>query len=318
MNILQESTLSMYEAVVLLIDANVGTVTALHGFSTVYTPFKAKVATIKSVQQQQRGAGSAGATKRKADLRRDVTFGGLKLVNGLRANFAIIGDNTHDAILLVSNSSLNRLADTNLVSDMRNILALANSVAAGIANYGIDAAWLTNYAATITAYDAAIAIPRMTVVDRATYTAVLETNFAEAKQLLGVMALLVKTIEFDNPNFYSRFTKSCKVISAGSRNTAFRMAIKSTDGVAQTGFTVQLFRVSTGDTVLYKTNKSGTLVRQNMVDGVYEITVSKHDYAPLSGKVVLISGETYVLEITVDTAVKVFKGGRNPKTGEVI
>ncbi len=318
MNIIQERTLSMLEAVVLLLDGNAAIVGGLHDFSTVYTPFKASVAAIKSLQQQQRGTISQNATQKKVDLRRSVTQQTLKLVNALRAHLAIANDNTHDATLLVTKSSLDKLADTNLVSDARNILALGNSLATGIANYGVNAAWLTNYAATITAYDAAIAMPRITMVDRATYTAALTTNFAEAKRLLDIITFLVKTIEFDNPNFYSRFDKAKKITNTGSRLTAFRMAIKSTDGIAQTGFTVALLRQATGETAIYKTNKSGTLVRQNMVDGTYEITITKNDYAPLSGKIVLIKGETYLLEVTVDVAAKVFKDGRNPKTGETI
>jgi hypothetical protein len=318
MKISFERMLSSYSALEDLFDANPTITAGLHNFSTVYTPFKATVATIRGLQQQQIGATSTDATKKKIDARRSVIFQAETLLIALKAHFIMADDHSHDAIIGLGVARLKGSADTNFVSDCRNILALATTVAADLVNYNIDAAFLTNYAASITVFEAIIPKPRMTLVDRAAFTAALETNFETAKTLLDKISALVDVLKYSNPTFYQRFLGAKKVTNLNTRLTAFRMSIKSTDGVAQTGCTVQFLRQATGETIIYKTNKSGTLVRQNMVDGVYEITITKNDYAPLSGKIVLIQGETYILEVTVDVTAKVFKDGRNPKTGEAI
>ena len=103
----------------------------------------------------------ADATNKKVDFRREVVLQTRHLVNVLKAYYNGIDDNTHDAALNKPASSWNRLADTNVVSDVRNILALAQTVAAGLADYNIDAAWLTAYTAKINAYEKIIPRPRL-------------------------------------------------------------------------------------------------------------------------------------------------------------
>ena len=318
MKIVQERNLSMYLAVIDLLDANAPIVAGLHNFGTLYTPFKAKVQAIRALQQQQMGAVSGNITQKKSDLRRNLVVQTRIIANALNAHFTMVEDHTHDALFVKSVSYWTSLADTNFVGACRNMLALATTVVTDLANYGIDAANLTAYAAAVNTFELIIPKPRMTMVNKSVFTADLETNFAEAKKMLDKITSLVDILEFSNVNFYQQFVGAKKVTNLTTRPIAFRMAVKSLDGVAQSGCTVQLLRVATGDTSIYKVNKNGTLVRQNMVDGVYEITVLKNDYAPLSGKVVLIAGETYFLEVTVDVVAKVFKDGRNPKTGEAI
>jgi hypothetical protein len=318
MKIIQERTLSMYAAVADFLAANTTAVAGLQNFSALSAAFGSKIAALRLLQQQQRGTISGDMTQKKVDLRREVVLQTRQLINALKAHYDTANDDTHNIALKKTASSWDKLADTNVVSDVRNVLGLAQTVAADLVDYGIDATWLATYSTKITAYEIMIPKPRLTVVKRADLTKALETNFAEAKKLLDSITIQIGVLEFSNASFYSKFLGAKKIISSGSRVTAFRMSIKSTDGVAQTGFTVQLLRQATGETAIYKTNKNGTLVRQNMVDGVYEITITKVDYAPLSGKVAVVAGETYVLEVTVDVAGKVFKDGRNPKTGEAI
>ena len=318
MKIVFERMLSAYSAVEKLLDANTAITANLHNFSTVYTPFKNTVATIRLLQQQQIGATSTDATNKKADFRRNLVLQTEMLLIGLKAHFIMIDNHSNDTLLNMSITRFKTSADTNFVGDCRNVAALANTVAADLVNYSIDATFLTNYTALITAYEAIIPNPRMSLIDRATFTAALETNFAAAKVLVEKVSALIDILKYSNPVFYQRFLAAKKVTNLNTRQTAFRMAIKSIDGAVQTGFNVQLLRQATGSVSSYKVNKNGTLVRRNMVDGVYEITITKNDYAPLSGRIVLITGETYFLEVTVDTVAKTFQGGHNSKTGEMI
>jgi 5-hydroxyisourate hydrolase-like protein (transthyretin family) len=318
MQIFQERKLSMYAAVIDLIDANAAIVTPLHNFSAIYTPFKTTVSNIQTLQQQQRGTVSVGTTQLKTDLRRNLTIETRKITNALSVYFTILRDPTHNNIVKKAASYWSASADTNFVSDCRNVFDLATTHATDIANYGITAANLTAYATAIDAFQLIIPKPRMTIIDKKAFTNQLETNFTAAKNHLDIITALITTLEFSNTQFYNRFLSAKKIISTGSRVTAFRMAIKSATGTPQTGFTVQLLRQATGDTTIYKTNKNGTLVRQNMMDGTYDITITKNDYTPISGKIALILGETYILELTVDTTTKTFTEGHNPKTGETI
>lgn len=318
MKMIFERMLSAYSAVEQFLDANTAVTANLHNFNTVYTPFKTTVANIRTLQQQQIGATSRDATNNKTAFRRNLIHQTETLLFALKAHFLMINNRSHDALV---NSNMTRFrisADTNFVGDCRNVAALANTVASDLVNYNISASFLTNYTSLITAYEAIIPTPRISMIDRSAFTAALETNFTTAKELIEKISALIDTLKYSNPIFHQRFLGAKKVTNLNTRQCAFRMSIKGVDGTIQTGFTVQLLRQATNTATFYKVNKNGTIVRQNMVDGIYEITIIKTDYAPLSGRIVLISDETYVLEVIVDTVTKTFQGGHNPKTGETI
>jgi hypothetical protein len=318
MTIVQERTLSMQLATINLLDSSPAFITALPNYPALYAAFKATVDQIKKISKEQSNVVSIDKTKSKKDLRQTHTLKTLQLNDVLKAYFAFTNNIAHGNTTDATITSLNRLADNNFVNKCEQIYDLALPLAADLTPYGIDAAWLAAYHTELNSFSSITMAPRVATVNRAAFTNQLNTLFATAKTQLDHLTLLINLTQYSQPSFYFRYKDVIKIIDAKSSPLALRLSVKSLTGISQSGFTVSFLRQSNGEVTTFKTNPNGILQRRNMPAGVYEITVSKVDYAPLTGKIAIIGGETYLLEVRVDTTAKTFKDGRNPKTGEAI
>jgi hypothetical protein len=184
--------------------------------------------------------------------------------------------------------------------------------------YGITAAYLTDYKTDLDVYANVAPDPRLATVSRAGYTEQLVTLFEKSKVEQEKLSNLIGLMEFTDVNFFNLYKNTTRVISAGTRSIAFRANIKDTNGLAINKFTFTFMRQSDSEVAQYKVNANGTLQRQALKAGIYELTITKTDYTPLTGKIVIISGETYTLNVVADTVTKTILSGSNIKTGEVM
>jgi hypothetical protein len=318
MNIKQERTRSMQNASITFLDANLPKVTPLPNFTAVYNDYKATVLLLKNISQQQSVILSKDKTLTKKERNTALCIKTMKLVVTLQAFFDFTNNTAHTNVLSLSISGLQKMADNNLVDKCQEIHDLANSIVASLANYHVTPASLTDYQNQINDFDSITSAPRVATVNRADLTNQLNQLFDTAKIQLEKVSLIVRLLEYDNPIFYTAYKNVIKIINIKNNPIDFRLTVKDTNGTAQRGFTLTLHRISNGDVMRYKTNPNGIIQRNSLPESAYDLTLTKIDYTPLTGRISVIAGETYNLEVTVDTATKVITQGRNPSTGETI
>jgi Carboxypeptidase regulatory-like domain len=284
----------------------------------VYSKYKNTALLIKNIAQQQSVTDSKDKTLTKKERSTALIIKTMQLVTILQAHFLFINDITHTNAINIAISGLQKLADNNLVDKCQEIHDIANGVIADLADYNIDAAWLTAYQNQLNDFDSITAAPRVATVNRASLTAQLGTLFNTAKAELDHVSTLVKLLEYTDPVFYASYKNAIKIINVKSNPIDFRLTVKDTNGAAQRGFTLTLLRLSNNEALQFKTNPNGIIQRKSLAEGNYDITLTKIDYAPLVGRISVVAGETYNLDVTIDTTNKTIIQGKNPKTGEMI
>lgn len=318
MNQVQERTLSMQKASILFLDAQSAVTATIPGFTAIYAQYKSTVADIQTIANQQSVSNSKDQTDNKKSKSEKLIMATAQLSNVLNAYFITAGNTQHVNALSGTAATFRKLADNNLISKCQEVHDIALAEVAHLAPYGVTAATLGDMQAQITDFASVTSAPRVVVINRAGYTAQLATLFETAKTQLNHLSILVKVVEYSNPSFYLRFLDAIKITNLSRNAIAFRLSVRDQDGKPQTGFTLTLYRLSNKDTAQYRTNPNGVIIRRNLPEDVYEITLTKTDYAPLTGKVAIIKGETYPLVVQVDTVTKTIVGGKNTKTGETV
>jgi hypothetical protein len=278
------------------------------------------VTKIQDAAQLQTTSDSKDKTSTKSDKRKAQTILTLQLTVVLKAYFDFKADKTHQNLLAsVGQASLKSMADTNFVTKCRDIydLAMAQPIA-DLVPYGVTAAWLASYHAGLLDFTNFIPNPRLTMVDKAAATSMIAAGFTEAKTGLDKITGLVDILQYQDAAFYRSFQQVMRVINIGSRVLAFRVLAADIAGNAVRNCDLTLLRKSDGKVFEYATNDNGTLQRRFLQEAVYTVTISKLGYTPLSGDITLESGETYLLEVLVDTVDRHIVSARNPKTGEMM
>ena len=316
MTISQERTLSMQEAVVLLLDSNTNKTAGLPNFASLLTDFKATVDAIKLIQGKQRSIQQNTQGLSKADARIDVTMLTRKLINALKAYFDDTQNATNSIMLSNQPTYYNRLADTNLVSDCRNLHDLGMTVKVALEDYGIAATWLPNYKAAIDTFENIVPVPRVTRTEQASYTAQLTQLFVTAKEQLEKLSNKIALLEFDDASFYNQYQTVKKVVLAKGRVLAFKASIVEINNVTLKRFTISLVRQSDNKVYEYKTNNNNTLQRRSLTEGVYTLTVKALDVPAFTGRLVLDAGTTCAIRVEVDMTAKTILKVVKTDTGE--
>lgn len=318
MNIIQERTRSMYNASITFLDTHLAKVSSLPNFTAVYSQYKATVLLLKNISQQQSVIESKDKTLTKKQQSVALGIKTMQLVNILKAHFTFTNNITYTNAINVSVSSLSKMADNNFVDKCQEIHDIAANFVANLADYNINAVWLTAYQNQLNNFDSITASPRVATVNRASLTAQLGTLFETAKTQLDHVTTLVTLLEFTDPVFFASYKNAIKIINAKSNPIDFRLFVKDLNNMPQRGFVLTVLRLATGEAMMYKTNLNGVVQRKSLPEGFYDISITKSEYTPLAGRISVSANETYHLEVVVDTINKIVLNGKNPKTGELI
>jgi hypothetical protein len=316
MTVPQERTLSMLEAVVLLLDNNTTKTATLPNYVNIFTVFKGTVNDIKLIQGKQRNIQNSTQGTSKADARVEVTLRTRKLINALKAYFEDVQNTTNATMLSVKPSYFDQMADTNLVSDCRSFYNLGMTVKIPLEDYGIAATWLPAYKAAIDTFENIVPVPRITRTEQAGYTADLVKLFATAKEQLDKISNKIALLEFDDVSFYNQFQTVKKVVLAKGKALAFKASILEVNNVTLKRFTISLVRQADNKAFEYKTNDNNTLQRRNLTEGVYTIAIKALDVPAFTGRVVLDAGTTCAIRAEVDIVTKTILRVVKTDTGE--
>jgi hypothetical protein len=315
MTVFQERSLSMMMTLVGFLENNTPVTSVLPNFLTYFNPLKDTVDEIGDIAQRQSDASNTGNGQTKTDIRRRLIAQTDTLTTSVRS-YALFTKNTllRDRVV-TSLSKMRNAADTVFLGDCRTFHAIATSIGAPLAAYGIDAAFLTNMAGNIDDFAVVLPQPRLAIISKASYTAALTTLFAQAKEDINAIEGLVMTKRQTMPAFYNQYKNAAKITNNASRTMALRVGLSAIDGTALRNFTLTFERESDGEVFEYITNANGTVHRRLFRAGAYTLTITKIDYTPFVGRLVLDPSETFDLDVVIDTAAMAVVSAKNKKTG---
>ena len=181
-------------------------------FSDLYDHWNAQVTAITLLSPQQ-GQKTRGLTKRKRHLRRLAATDALEVAKALRTWALKTGEVDLATRLNHSRDSLLRGRDTATAERCQAVHAAATEHLPALAGYGINPAKLLTLQQSISAYTAALPVPRGTIAEKKRATQQLKETFTTARQLLrdGLDNLLPQ-FQKTAPDFALEYQAARKII----------------------------------------------------------------------------------------------------------
>ncbi len=220
MNKSQENSLSMYEAVLAVLDGNKDLVQAIPAFAAVAGRFRETVLLIKQKDSEKRTV-SAGKTKVKAVARKALTAAILPITMGLKAVAIGTQDIELKARTKLTKSTLDRMRDTELASMGGDVFKLATQHQEALAAFLITAEQVAELRAKVDAYQAALSTREGSAAQRVSATSTLAELFKEATVILNEeLATMVGLYNERNPDFVKTYKAARVTRNLGVRHKA--------------------------------------------------------------------------------------------------
>jgi hypothetical protein len=302
----QERTFSMYKNVKDCLTANNSIALTLPQYASHYAVFVASLDQIAVVQAQQLQNTTKVQTQSKAQLRRECTSSIERLLIALNAYALITQNATLKQQVSAPLSEYKQSADTVFAAQSNNLYGTGFNYVVQLVDYGINAAFFTNFRDDINDYTAIIATPRQTAISNAATTTALSALFDKAKKELTDLTTLVALKKFSEPAFYSNFVASSKIIDSNSKPYALRVVLTDQNNTPLRAFTFTFTRIADGKIFEYKTNENGTIARNNLKAGLYNAVITKTGYTSNTTTITLQENITYRLNAVANTIDKTF------------
>lgn len=310
MNTNQEDKLSMYYVVKNTCEKYQATWTANVVFAATYNLWAAKIPLIEQNRDAQL-LETTGITTDKTTKRNSMTDKALFVINRLQSYANVVANPELLESISYTVSDLKKKRDNDLIGICNNIAAKANANSAAVAPYGITAAVITEFQASITAYTATLAKPKAAKSQTKMATENLAKLFKEAEEILAKrMDLDIELFKTSKPDFYSQY-KSARIIIS-SRGTAVAVlgsVTEASTGEPIKGVTFSFVPESNGLMRAAGTDKVKPLVKKSALKGKfrasltensYQVTVEKLGYKKQHLTITVVNGETTNLNISLE------------------
>jgi Carboxypeptidase regulatory-like domain len=294
----QEVKLNMYNSVLAHSNQNQRVTETIPALETSVAALKTTVTAITTTVQQQLQA-TKGHTQGKADSRKELCTFANEVAGAI---FAFATDKK-DAVLKekakTTFSALRNLRDEELAPACRIYYDLATTYGAEVADYGLSAAVITSFKSAIDSYESAVPAPRNATAMRMAYKATLATLFKTADGILkNKIDKLSLPLKKSNPQYMEAYTSNRRIVDTGGVTTQLKLTItgeKSADGVIS-GALVKISKLG----IEAVTNKQGQLLLKPVMQGAYDIEVSKEGYQPQTiAEIKVTKGQVNTLEVTL-------------------
>ncbi len=217
MNDVLENKLTMYEAVVSLLDGNTAKLAPITALTPVVADFKDRILAIKEKDTLANTA-KAGKTQTKTADEAALISDTVTIAAALYALGSATNDDRLKSLSKVTKSSLVALRDTQLAIDVTNIKNLADSYAAPLAGYGITAPMIAALETKVTKFSTSLGARETGSAVSTSAFQQLDVMFKEADILLKEQ--MDKTMEIfrtSDPQFYGEYKQSREIIDLGHR-----------------------------------------------------------------------------------------------------
>ncbi len=303
MKIHQRNKLNTYITILQFLAANTTLWSAFTAFADAVALLTAKVAALQKQVAIQATHIIGFATAKKAK-KKHLAEKVMELAGALQAYATLINDDVLFNFAHYTLSELKKQADTLLTETANNMHTKANSLIPSLAPYGIDAAYLLAFRATITDYASFVESPRLAKIARMTATANIKLLIKEIdavfKKQLDLLILPIKAI---NNDFYLNYKATRKIIDIGHHHLPLIIT-----GTVDPGQILNIINTTNprwfaGITI--KIRNTGTVTMHfylaNSADAPY----------PVTGATLLLPGEESTLTITA-AEFKPFLNIQNP------
>ena len=217
MNDVLENKLTMYEAVVSLLDSNTAKLASLTALTPVIADFKDRIAAIKEKDTLANTA-KAGKSQIKAADEAALIDDAVTIASALYALGSATNDDRLKAMSKVTKSSLVALRDTQLANDVTNIKNLADANAATLTGYGITAPMIAALDTKITAFNTSLGAREVSSSISTSAFQQLDAMFKDADTLLKDQIDKIMVIfKNSDPQFYGEYENSREIINLGHR-----------------------------------------------------------------------------------------------------
>lgn len=292
----QEAKLNMYNAVVSHGDDNTAIIATVPAYQTAFNSLKTKVSALLSTSQLEAQV-ITGITMDKAQAKKTLAQQAADIASVVYAFASNANDNTLKEAVHFSVSDLLRMKDELVGPTCQNIRNAANTNLASLANYGITAATITLFDATIANYTTAVPTPRNAVSQRQAYKTSIESQIKEIDSMLkSQLDKVAVQFKSSNINFYNTYKNNRVILDPGSSTTQLIGTVISKENGAP------LDSVAIADSnnkYITSTNNTGGYTLKIAVPGTYKIIFTKSGYQTREEKVQLTLGQTTTLNMVL-------------------
>lgn len=214
MNDSQEDKLSMYQAVLAVLENHQTVWAAVPAFVTAESAFRIGVNNLQSIAQQQQT--STGATADKQRLRVAMADAAMPIVGALKALAAVTSNGELAAECDLTRSDFLYGRDTDSAAQADRVYVLASEHAAALVDYGISSPHQTAIYDATQAYRDALTRPREVIAATSAATEQLAAAFDAADQRLnGQLDNLVEIFRTSHSTFYLQYASAREIVDSG-------------------------------------------------------------------------------------------------------
>jgi hypothetical protein len=218
MNKEQENKLTMYEAVLSLLNNNNDAIDAIPAIADLRNDFVTLVEQIRVKGREKREA-TAGKTATKQSAEDALISVLLGVASSVYTYARKVKNNEMQAIVNVKEGKLRKLRDTELVSLATSIHAQATASVAALGDYGVTAAMLADLLTKINIFNSAIGARESGVAVQVGATAALTSLFDGADEiLLEDIDRLMEQIRTNNVDLYNEYVAARVIKDIGVRH----------------------------------------------------------------------------------------------------
>lgn len=308
MTLREERKLSMYLGVEEFFDETAVVTATVPGLAAFLAQFLDEVDALQVLAAKQeediRGHALDKATKRATLETMTLNIGGRV------AAFAVVSDN--DVLLQEVNyteTELDHAPDTELVSKATIVRDRANSNIGSLdPDYGVDATMVTALSGAITAYNGVVSSPKVAIGTKKDATNELKEKFQFIDNLLKKKVdVLVGALKITNAEYVNTYNNNRKIDNPAYRKLSMiGRIIDSVTHLGLDGTTIKITRRPDGDNpsglgpIKVRTGKKGYFRVKELIDGVYDLEISRPGYETKSvATAVITERASHVNEVLV-------------------
>ncbi len=213
-----ENRLTMYEGLLVLLDANRAKFTPVTGMPEILAEFEATVAAIKA-KSTETDFTTVGKTEMKYNAEDALMKVLLPAMGGLYIYARRQGNVELQAKCDLPEYKLRQKRDTDLAQYAKQVSELAQANAEGVAAFNVSATMLTDLAAKVEAYTLAIGQRESSVVERKGARGSLNDLFSKAEEILDEeFDKLMENLRFSESELYNKYHAARVVKETGTRH----------------------------------------------------------------------------------------------------
>jgi hypothetical protein len=276
MNSRVENKISMWMVLRLFLQGQTSITASLPGFAALLTLFSSTLDEVLTIMNAL-GMVIKGIAAEKKNVEGLISTKTSEIAGMIKAYAIIAGDQQLRDKVTISRTSFLKMADTVQLAKAQEVHDLAEEMQEDLETYGVTEAEVESLQTLIGTYTAIMPQPRMGIVEHKHTKEELMAKVAEGEETVKKMDAMVEIKRYKEPQFYSDYWASHKIIDTGSRTRSLQLWAEDED----TGEPILKAKVVVkrkGGTDMIRsvkmTGKKGGMFENNLEPGEYTYEVA--------------------------------------------